>query len=181
MHGMYSPDISHEIYENIAYERKELPIIYDLPFQSKLSSRLKRGRMNEMLVKLNHQSKNMTNQYLSGPSIPAKNQKILKTSPHAQKVNDFLQNGMRYRHKREKSFQHNLSDTFNKDDMSYISKSVRPSSILKQKRKGFATSSHRFDKKKDFERLFDSTPGPGTYNLSQHLEEKAKKLMNYTQ
>ena len=102
--------------------------------------------MNEMLIKLNNQSKQMTNQYLSGPSIPAKNQKILKTSPHAQKVNRYLQGNMKYNHKREKSFQKDLDESFSKDVIS-LSKQRRPSSIMRQKRRGFDTSAHRFDKK----------------------------------
>ena len=34
---------------------------------------------------------------------------------------------------------------------------------------------------KDFERYFDSTPGPGSYNLAQKLQEKVNKLLNSTQ
>lgn len=144
--SLYSADLQHEIFDNTMYDSQS-PLESLIPiYQTKLSSRLKRGRMNEMLIKLNNQSKQMTNQYLSGPSIPAKNQKILKTSPHAQKVNRYLQGNMKYNHKREKSFQKDLDESFSKDVIS-LSKQRRPSSIMRQKRRGFDTSAHRFDKK----------------------------------
>ena len=50
---------------------------------------------------------------------------------------------------------------------------------MREKRKGFAASSHRFDKKKDFERFFDSTPGPGSYNLMQKLANKREQSSNF--
>lgn len=50
---------------------------------------------------------------------------------------------------------------------------------MRRKKKGFAASSHRFDKKKDFERFFDSTPGPGSYNVIQNIVHKREVSSNY--
>lgn len=47
---------------------------------------------------------------------------------------------------------------------------------MREKRKGFSTSAHRFDKKDDFKRFFDSTPGPGSYNLAQELQNKFDEM-----
>jgi hypothetical protein len=130
-------------------------------------SLLNRSRFNEALIKVNRKSQKMTNQFRSGPSIPGKTIKILKSSPHAHKVNKFLEGTIKMnqsKHKRGFSFQKDLNNTFSKEDVALLKKS-RPASIMKEKRKGFTTSSYRFDKKADFERFYDSTPGPGSYNL----------------
>ncbi|CAI2360786.1 unnamed protein product [Moneuplotes crassus] len=145
---------------------------------SKMKERLKRRKFNKTLIKTNQSSNMMTHQYLSGPSIPCKTQKILKKSPHAEKVNKFLQSNMKLKtHKRGLSFQNELENSFNKQDLIDLSKKPRPSSLLREKRKGFSTSSHRFDKKIEFERFYDTTPGPGSYNLIQDLTDKANELM----
>lgn len=105
---------------------------------------------------------------MTGPSIPAKNQKILKTSPHASKLNKFLDGNMRYHHRRQKS-QALESSIYSKSP----DRQNDVISLHKAKKRGFASSSHRFDKKKDFQRFFDSTPGPGSYNLIQELQKIA--------
>jgi len=116
--------------------------------EDKFREKLKRGRFNENIIKVNKSGNKMTYQHLSGPSIPGKTQKILKNSPHAQRINSFLQSSMRYgRHKREKSYQKDLDNTFSKEDILKLAQRGRPSSILRSKKKGFTTSSHRFDKK----------------------------------
>ena len=55
--SLYSADLQHEIFDNTMYDSQS-PLESLIPiYQTKLSSRLKRGRMNEMLIKLNNQSK----------------------------------------------------------------------------------------------------------------------------
>ena len=126
---------------------------------------------------MNKNSNKMAFQHRSGPSIPGKTIKILKSSPHAEKVNEFLQGNLRYgRHKRGQSYQKDLKSTFSKDDVLNLANKGRPSSIMKEKRKGFATSSYRFDQKCEFERFFDSTPGPGSYNLMKNLTKRVGEI-----
>jgi hypothetical protein len=39
-------------------------------------------------------------------------------------------------------------------------------------------SAYRFDKQMEFQKFFDSTPGPGSYNLLQDLKSMASEVMN---
>ncbi|CAI2387434.1 unnamed protein product [Moneuplotes crassus] len=152
---------------------KEIKIKNESSFNPRAKNKMNRKRFNETLIK----TSKMTTRHLSGPSIPGRTQKILKKSPHAQQVNKFLNGSMRYRiHKRGSSLQTNLDNSFSKEDIIKLAERARPSSLLREKRKGFSTSSHRFDKKFEFERFYDTTPGPGSYNLIKKLTDKAQEL-----
>lgn len=122
----------------------------------------------------------MTYQHLSGPSIPGKTQKILKKSPHASKINKFLQGNLRYSHRRDFSFKKTGDHSFSKEDFRDLARRGRSTSLLRDNQKGFSTSAHRFDKKLEYEQFYDTTPGPGSYNLIKKLEDQAEKLKNQT-